>query len=57
MIAAAEANATLLASVIERRTAAGRDATRLRELVRSMRTRLAELATSRKRLLGHEAPD
>ena len=54
MISAAEANATLLTSVIERRTAAGRDATRLRELVRSTRARLGELAASRKRLLKDE---
>ena len=54
MITAAEANATLLTSVIERRTAAGRDATRLRELVQSTRSRMAELAASRKRLLKDE---
>jgi hypothetical protein len=57
IIAAAETSVALLNWVIERRASVGRDATRLRELVRLTQKRLAELAARRERLLEDETPE
>jgi hypothetical protein len=57
MILAAETSVTLLTWVIERRASVGRDATRLRTLVRSTQNRLAELVARRQQLLEDEAPE
>lgn len=57
IIAAAETSITLLTWVIERRASVGRDATRLRDLVRSTQKRLAELVARRKGLVEEEASE
>ena len=57
IIAAAETSVALLNWVVKRRASLGRDATRLRELVRLTQKRLAELAARRERLLEDETPE